>query len=65
LSATRERSLGLGAMGFHAFLQSKGIPWESALAIGRNKQMFSLIKEQAVAATKVLARYDIRDIPQY
>ena len=55
LSATRERSLGLGAMGFHAFLQSKGIPWESALAIGRNKQMFSLIKEQAVAATKVLA----------
>ena len=55
LSATRERSLGLGAMGFHAFLQSKGIPWESALAVGRNKQMFSLIKEQAVAATKVLA----------
>ena len=31
-SAQRERSVGLGAMGFHSFLQKKGIPFESALA---------------------------------
>jgi len=57
-SAIGERSLGLGAMGFHSYLQSKNIPWESALAVGRNKQMFNLIKEQAVEATKALA--DVR-----
>lgn len=57
-SALRERSLGLGAMGFHSYLQSKNIPWESALAVGKNRQMFTLIKEQAVEATKALA--DVR-----
>lgn len=57
-SALRERSLGLGAMGFHSYLQSKNIPWESALAVGRNNKMFSLIKEEAVEATKALA--DVR-----
>jgi len=57
-SAIGERSLGLGAMGFHSYLQSKNIPWESALAVGKNKQMFSLIKEQAVETTKALA--DVR-----
>ncbi len=57
-SAVRERSLGLGAMGFHSYLQSKNIPWESAMAVGRNIKMFSLIKEQAVEATKALA--DVR-----
>ena len=57
-SALRERSLGLGAMGFHSYLQSKNIPWESALAVGKNKKMFTLIKEQAVVATKALA--DVR-----
>jgi ribonucleoside-diphosphate reductase alpha chain len=57
-SAIGERSLGLGAMGFHSYLQSKNIPWESALAVGRNRQMFNLIKEQAVEATKALA--DVR-----
>jgi len=57
-SALRERSLGLGAMGFHSYLQSKNIPWESALAVGRNKQMFSTIKEQALNATYALG--DVR-----
>ena len=57
-SASGERSLGLGSMGFHSYLQSKNIPWESALAVGRNKQMFALIEEQAVEATKALA--DVR-----
>lgn len=54
-SATRERSLGLGAMGFHSYLQSKNIPWESAMATGKNLQIFNLIKEQAEETTKALA----------
>jgi len=50
-----ERSLGLGAMGFHSYLQSKSIPFESAMAVGRNRIMFETIKSQAVAATQKLA----------
>ena len=46
-SAHQERSLGLGAMGFHAYLQSKGIAYESALAKAQNLAMFKKIKEQA------------------
>ena len=56
LSAYQERSLGLGAMGFHSYLQSKNIPWESAQATGQNIKMFNLIKEQAVEATERLAK---------
>lgn len=55
-SAFTERSLGLGAMGFHSYLQSKSIPWESAMAVGQNKMMFSLIKERALKATKDLCK---------
>jgi len=55
LSATTERSLGLGAMGFHSYLQSKNIPFESAMAVGHNRIMFKLIKDQAVVATQKLA----------
>mgnify|MGYP000421519966 CR=1 FL=1 len=54
-SALTERSLGLGAMGFHSYLQSKSIPFESAMAVGRNRIMFETIKSQAVAATQKLA----------
>ena len=54
-SAESERSIGLGAMGFHAYLQRQGIPFESALAKGRNLQMFSRIKEEATRATRLLA----------
>jgi ribonucleoside-diphosphate reductase alpha chain len=54
-SASQERSLGLGAMGFHAYLQSKNIPWESALAKSQNIRIFSLIKERALKRTKELA----------
>jgi len=56
-SALTERSLGLGAMGFHSYLQSKSIPWESAMAVGHNKNMFSLIKERALKATKDLCKH--------
>ena len=54
-SAANERSLGLGAMGFHAYLQSKNIPFESALAKSLNMKIFKSIKEQAVAESQRLA----------
>jgi ribonucleoside-diphosphate reductase alpha chain len=54
-SATRERSLGLGAMGFHAYLQKQMVPWESAMAKGINLQMFNSIENEAVAASAALA----------
>ena len=54
-SAMRERSIGLGAMGFHAHLQRHNIPFESAMAKGRNLQMFNRIKSEAVRATQELA----------
>ena len=54
-SASRERSLGLGAMGFHAYLQRHNIPFESPMAKGRNMQMFSRIKSEANRATRQLA----------
>ena len=44
-SAIRERSIGIGALGFHAYLQRNNFPWESAQAVGRNKQIFKHIKE--------------------
>ena len=55
LSAQRERSIGLGAMGFHAYLQRQHIPFESVLAKGANNRMFNRIKSEAVRATKQLA----------
>ena len=55
-SAMSERSLGLGAMGFHSYLQRKNIPWESAMATGRNINMFKNIKEQALSATTYIAK---------
>lgn len=54
-SAVNERSLGLGAMGFHSYLQANSIPFESALAKSKNLQMFKHIKQQAIAESKRLA----------
>ena len=54
-SATKERSIGIGAMGFHALLQKRGIPFESALAISVNRRIFKQIKEQAHEASIKLA----------
>lgn len=54
-SATRERSLGLGAMGFHAYLQKNMIPWESPLAISANRRMFKYIKAIALGRSQQLA----------
>ncbi len=54
-SASQERSIGLGAMGFHAYLQKRGIPFESAMAKSFNLRAFSHIKDEASKATKDLA----------
>ena len=43
-SATMERSIGIGALGYHAYLQKNNIPWESAQATGANLKMFKHIR---------------------
>ena len=55
-SAMRERSVGLGVMGFHGFLQSMNVPWESVVAKSWNKKMFKHIRGQADAASIALAQ---------
>jgi ribonucleoside-diphosphate reductase alpha chain len=54
-SATSERSIGVGALGFHALLQKKGVPFESPMAIGLNKRVFKHIREGLDNANKQLA----------
>jgi ribonucleoside-diphosphate reductase alpha chain len=55
-SAERERSLGLGAMGFHGYLQSKGIAFEGISAKFANERIFKHIQEEAIEESKQLAR---------
>lgn len=45
-SAMRERSIGVGALGWHALLQKKRIPWESALAVSLNHKIFSFMRDK-------------------
>ena len=54
-AAMRERSVGLGVMGFHSFLQSQNVPFESVIAKVWNKKMFKHIREQADNASRMLA----------
>ena len=54
-AAMRERSVGLGVMGFHSFLQSKMIPMEGVMAKVWNRKMFQHIKRQADDASVKLA----------
>lgn len=54
-SAMRERSVGLGVMGFVGYLQSKLIPLDSALSKSFNMKVFKHIREQADAASVKLA----------
>jgi ribonucleoside-diphosphate reductase alpha chain len=54
-SALRERSVGLGAMGFHSFLQARGIAFESALAKSWNLKMFRYLRARADEASRTLA----------
>ena len=54
-AAHRERSVGLGVMGFHSFLQAQKIPFESVIAKVWNKKIFKHIREQADTASQMLA----------
>lgn len=54
-SAYRERAVGLGALGFHSYLQRNGISFEGMYASSFNNRAFSLIKERAVTASQALA----------
>jgi len=53
-SAMRERSVGVGALGFHAYLQSKGVSFESAIAKSLNMRMFKHIRTELDAANRKL-----------
>ncbi|CAB5221795.1 NrdA Ribonucleotide reductase, alpha subunit [uncultured Caudovirales phage] len=55
-SAIRERSIGIGALGYHAYLQRCGIPFESPMAVGKNKQIFKHIREQLNEANQQLGK---------
>jgi ribonucleoside-diphosphate reductase alpha chain len=52
----RERSVGLGVMGFHSFLQANGIPLESVMAKVWNKKMFKHIRGQCDEASLTLGK---------
>ncbi|MGE8141525.1 ribonucleoside-diphosphate reductase subunit alpha [Novosphingobium sp. NPDC080210] len=55
-SAMRERSVGMGVMGFHSYLQKKGIAFESAMAKALNLKMFKHIAAKADEASLLLAQ---------
>ncbi|GBF59238.1 vitamin B12-dependent ribonucleoside-diphosphate reductase [Candidatus Phycosocius bacilliformis] len=55
-SAFRERSVGLGIMGLHSFLQSQGVPFESAMAKSWNMRIFKQVRQAADAASVKLAQ---------
>jgi len=54
-SAMRERSIGIGVMGFHSFLQGKKVPFESVAAKSWNKAIFKHIREKCDIANEKLA----------
>jgi ribonucleoside-diphosphate reductase alpha chain len=53
-SAFRERSVGLGMMGWHSYLQKNNIPWESSLAVSRIHVIQKNIKDKADQASLIL-----------
>jgi ribonucleoside-diphosphate reductase alpha chain len=55
-SAARERSVGLGVMGFHSFLQARGLPFEGAMAKSWNLKIFRHVKGQVDEASMLLAQ---------
>src|SRR5580658_6063811 len=54
-AAWRERSVGLGLMGFHSLLQSQNVPFESALAKSWNMRLFKHLRREADKASRTLA----------
>ena len=55
-SASRERSIGVGALGFHAYLQKNGIAWETPEAKGANLRLFRHIRTKLDEANKQLGK---------
>jgi len=55
-SASRERSVGLGVMGFHSFLQARGLPFEGAMAKSWNMKIFRHVRAQVDEASMMLAQ---------
>jgi len=55
-SAYKERSIGIGAMGFHSYLHSKGIAWESWEATSENYKMFKRIQKEAIVQSILLGQ---------
>lgn len=62
-SAAHERSIGLGAMGFHSLLQKHGVAWESTTACEINNVVFEHIRSESDKETRLLAeeRGECRD----
>jgi len=54
--AKRQRALGLGVLGWHSFIQSKGLPFDSRDAARLNVEVFKLIKEKSYSASEELAK---------
>lgn len=54
-SAMRERSIGLGVMGLHSFLQAQNVPIESVMAKVWNNKIFEHIEKETRTASKLLA----------
>ncbi|HTK33690.1 MAG TPA: ribonucleoside-diphosphate reductase subunit alpha [Caulobacteraceae bacterium] len=55
-AAMRERSVGLGLMGFHSFLQAQNVPFESAMAKSWNMRIFKALRRAADRASEKLAQ---------
>jgi ribonucleoside-diphosphate reductase alpha chain len=55
-AAMRERSVGLGLMGFHSFLQGQNVPFESAMAKSWNMRLFKALRRGADRASEKLAQ---------
>jgi ribonucleoside-diphosphate reductase alpha chain len=55
-SAERERSIGIGALGFHAYLQRNGIAFEGVMAKVTNNRIFKSIRERLNEANQILGR---------
>lgn len=54
--AERHRAIGLGALGWHSYLQSKMIPFDSMEAMYENTKIFSLIQEKCYSASEEMAK---------
>lgn len=54
-SAMRERSIGIGALGFHAYLQKNSIPFEGIAAVSINRKIFKHIHNACIEADEILA----------